>query len=206
MMPIIELSRTQLMKKLDRLPLLLRVVFAAACAERLLPGYVLFSDLTQQGDPQAITRALARLWEDLAGDPMSDIEAQANVSTCMALVPPDDDASLGTESAYAEDACVAVVYALKCRHSGDSQEAMWSAERATSTLDTFVINRDNVNLNALGAERRILADPLIQAELARQLRDLDELLGATDEDVKQLAARFRDRAKAEGRLFFGVPS
>ncbi len=137
---------------------------------------------------------------------MSDLEVQANVSTCMGLIPPDDDASLGTESAYAEDACVAVVYALECRRSGDSQEAMWSAERATSTLDTFVINRDNVNLNALGAERRILADPLIQAELARQLRDLDELLGAADEDVKQVAARFRDRAKAEGRIFFGVPS
>ncbi len=83
---------------------------------------------------------------------------------------------------------------------------MYSAEQAYEALDHFVINRDNVNLNALGAERRIVADPLIQAELARQIRDIDELLGAADEDVKQVAARFRDRAKAEGRIFFGVPS
>ena len=51
-----------------------------------------------------------------------------------------------------------------------------------------------------------LADPLVQAELARQLRDLDELFRAADEDVQQVAARFHDRAKAEGKIFFGVPS
>ncbi len=206
MMPLIQLSRNQLTRKLDRLPPLLRLVFSAACAERLLPGYILFYDLTRQGDPEAITRTLARLWEDIAGDPMPDNEVQENISTCIALIPPDDDASLNTETAYAEDACVAVIYALTCRQGGGSQEAMWSAERATSSLDYFVINRDNVDLNALGAEGRILADPLVQAELARQLRDLDELFRAADEDVQQVAARFHDRAKAEGKIFFGVPS
>jgi hypothetical protein len=35
---------------------------------------------------------------------------------------------------------------------------------------------------------------------------VDELLGAAGEDVKQVAARFRDRAITEGKIFFGVPS
>jgi hypothetical protein len=56
--------------------------------------------------------------------------------------------------------------------------------------------------------RRILAHPLIQAELARQRRDIDELLAAAtaDADVRQTAERFRARAKAEAGSVFGVPS
>jgi hypothetical protein len=43
-------------------------------------------------------------------------------------------------------------------------------------------------------------------ELARQRRNVDELLRVADEDVRQIAARFRDRAKAESKVFFGAPS
>jgi hypothetical protein len=81
MIPVLEFSRTQLTKKLERLPPLLRVVFAAACAERLLPTYITFSDLREQGDPEAITRALARLWEDVDGSRMKESEVQASIST-----------------------------------------------------------------------------------------------------------------------------
>lgn len=206
MMPILEFSRTQLSRKLERLPPLLRVVFAAACAERLVPAYAAFSDLSEQGDPETITRVFKRLWEDIDGNPMTEGEVQANLSACMDLIPPDDDASLGAESGYAEDVVAALAYTLTCRQNGDSQEAMWSGEQAYNALDHFVINRDNVDLNALDAERRILADPLIQAELARQHRDINELLGAADEDVKQVAAKFRERARAEAKIFFGAPS
>ena len=203
---VLRFSRTQLTRKLDRLPLPLCVIFAAACAERLLPGYIIFSDLTGQGDPDAIKRALARLWEDVGGSPMTEDEVRANISTCMDLIPPDDDVSLGAESDYAENASAAVVYALTCLQKGDSQQAAWSADQAYEALGHFVINRDNVNLNALGALSRIVANPLIQAELARQYRDLDELLGAVDGDVRQTAAKFRQRAQAEAKIFFGAPS
>jgi hypothetical protein len=206
MMPIIRFSRVQLTKKLDKLSLPLRVIFAATCAERLLPAYTTFSDLAKQGEPETLERILARLWKDVAGDVMSEGEIHYNIRICTDLIPPDDDEYLGVETAYAEDADVALIYALSCRKTGDSQEAMWSAQRAADALDHFVFSRDNVNLNAPGALDRTLADPLIQAELARQLRDIDELLGAAGEDVKQVAARFRDRAKVEGRIFFGVPS
>jgi hypothetical protein len=85
---------------------------------------------------------------------------------------------------------------------------MSSAEQVYNALDQFVINRENIVMWQPGAEERILAHPLIQAELARQRRDIEELLGAAeaDADVRQTAERFRARAKAEAGIVFGVPS
>ena len=205
-MPLLRFSRTKLRSKLDQLSLPLALVFAASCAERLLPAYITFSDLSEQGEPEALTGILARLRREIVGDPMTKSEVQANIDICTELIPSDDDESLDVETAYAENASAALAYALTSLKKGNSQEAMWSAEQAYEALDHFVVNRDNVNLNALGAEGQILADPLIQAELARQLRDVDELLGAADEDVKQVATRFRVRAQAESKVFFGAPS
>lgn len=205
-MSVLRFSRVQLTKRLDRLASPLRVIFAAACAERLLPGYIAFSGLAGQGEPETLIRILARLWEDIAGDETTESELQDSISTCMSLIPPDDDESLDVETAYAEDAAVALIYALKCRKAGDSQEAMWSAQRAFDSVDYFVTNRDNVNLNAPDALEQTLADPLVQAELARQGRDMDELSDAAGENVKQVAARFRERAIADSKVFFGAPS
>lgn len=205
-MPVLQFSRTQLTRKLARLPLPLCVIFAAACAERLLPGYITFSNRTGQGDSTAIMRALARLWEDVGGRPMTADEVQANISTCMNLIPPDDDVSLGEESDYAENASAAVVYALTCLQKSNAEYGAWSADQAYEALGQFVTNRDNVDLNAQGSLRRILANPLIQAELVRQRRDVNELLRAADEDVRRVAARFRARAKTESKIFFGMPS
>jgi uncharacterized protein YjaG (DUF416 family) len=206
MMPVLKFSRYQLTRKLNRLPSMLRVVFSAACAERLLPAYITFSSLAGQGEPETLTRILARLWEDIAGDPMTGGEIQSNVGTCMGLIPPGDDEALHVETAYAEDASVAVVYALTCRQSGNSEEAMWSAQRACSAIEHFTTSREKFVPKPVSDPSRVYAHPLIQAELARQRRDLDELLRVADEDVREIAARFRDRAKAESKIFFGVPS
>jgi hypothetical protein len=43
-------------------------------------------------------------------------------------------------------------------------------------LDDFVINRNDIDTNVPGLEARVVADPLMQAELARQQRDLEQLL------------------------------
>jgi uncharacterized protein YjaG (DUF416 family) len=207
-MTILDLNEDQLIRNLEQLPRPLRVIFAATCAERLLPAYLNFSDLTEGAAPETLTRALARLWEDIDGNPMTEDEVQSNVSACMALIPPDDDMSLPVESAYGEDADVAVIYALTCLQNGSSQDAMWAARRVTDSIYHFVSIREDVFSTRRGALKRELAHPLIQAELARQRRDIDELLGAAeaDADVRQTAERFRERAKGEAGIVFGVPS
>jgi uncharacterized protein YjaG (DUF416 family) len=205
MTPTFRFDQVELTSKLDQLPPKLRVIFAGSCAERALPAYVTSSGLTGWGDPEMLTRILSRLWEDTAGERMTESEVQKNINICMDLIPQDYHEPWYVEQACAEDAATAVVYALTCRQDDNSQEAMWSAQCACEAAGYFATNREGIDLKP-GAASRVFDHPLIQAELARQLRDIDELLRVGDEDVRQVAARFRDRAKAESKIFFGVPS
>jgi len=52
-------------------------------------------------------------------------------------------------------------------------------------------------------EQQILAHPLLQAEFARQERDVDEC--GTAPDPIALVARLRERAQAEAASYFGAP-
>ena len=206
MTSMFRFDQAELTGKLDQLLPSLRVIFAASCAERLLPAYTTFSCLARQGEPETIKRSLARLWEAIAGDSMTGDEMQTSIDACMALIPHgDEDISLDIETAYAEDAATAVVYALTCLQNGSSQEAMWTAQCASEAIGYFATHREKIDVKP-GAASRVYAHPLIQVELARQCRDIDELLGIDDEDVRQVAARFCDRARAESKVFFGAPS
>lgn len=101
---------------------------------------------------------------------------------------------------------MSVAYALRARLSGDAQEVAWSARVAYEALDHFVINRENVDTNIPGEEQRVLSHPLVQAEFARQRRDLDELLCTPPHQVKLTINRVRDRARVEAAEFFGPVS
>lgn len=177
-----------------------RAAFAAACAERLLPTYRSFHQETGQGDPVALAQALNVLWTSLAGAPIGEDELRQHAAAADALIPSDDDWTELTP--YAENAVTAVVYALNCRLTGDVAPATWSALQAYEALDEFVVNRD-LDLNTPGAEARILGDPLIQAELARQSRDLADLAASSDHSGARVALieRLRDRARVEAPHF-----
>jgi hypothetical protein len=106
-------------------------------------------------------------------------ELESLIPEAMKLIPGEDDVPWGLERNTVEDAASATAYALRCRRNGMSQEAVWAARRANEFLDDFVINDNNINPNGAAAETLILAHPLIQAELARQIRDLEELRHGT---------------------------
>jgi len=149
---------------------------------------------------------LTQLWDDLAGNRLDDGELRSKIDACMALIPQEDDAPWLMEQAAAEDAGAAVAYALRCRQSGQAKEATWAARRTYEALDHYVINRENIDTTKPGAEERVLGHPLVQRELARQRRDLDEILCVGDTEVQEVAARLRDRAVTEGTNVFGGTS
>jgi hypothetical protein len=96
------------------------------------------------------------------------------------------------------------LYAYRCRQNEEAQEAAWAARHAYEAIDNWVINREDIDISERGAEQRVLSHPLVQAELARQRRDLEELLGVRDEGaVADALVRLRDRAKAEASIVFG---
>lgn len=198
----LRFNEQALVKELDRLPSPLRVVFAAASAERLLPAYTRFSRRTGRGDATALTAILERLWQDIQGSRMDAQQVQENVDVSMSLIPQEDSGPWAPDQAWAEDAAAAVTYALRCRQSGQSQEAAWAARRAYEALDHFVISQEGIEATKAGAEEQVLAHPLVQAELLRQRHDLDELLAADDQDVVRVAKRMHMKAQAESEAVF----
>jgi len=199
---LIHFEEAQLVEKIERLPHQARSAFAAACAERLLPSYSRFWKRTGRGDANTLAATLGRLWDDLSGIPMSDAEVEAEIKTCMELIPQENDGPWVMEQAAAEDAASALAYALRCRKNGLANEAAWAARRAYEAVTFFC---ENVEGNGSGKVRmldysqrlseyaRHLANPLVQAELARQQRDLDELLsGAVT--VSQLRKKITGRS------------
>ena len=112
----------------------------------------------------------------------------------MGLVPAEDP--WVPEQAYAEDAIAALAYAVGSLEKRDPTEAAWAAQRAYESADHYVINHLHVD-----TERAVLAHPIVQAELARQRQDLDELL-ENPSDRRQRIDVLRSRAKANAGLGF----
>jgi uncharacterized protein YjaG (DUF416 family) len=199
-MTYLRYDERELIRKLDQLYPAAKVAFAAACAQRQLPCYIIFSNQTGRGDSDTLSAILERVWLDALGSKMSDEEALLELDRCMALIPEEDEEPWVIEQVYAGDAASAVAYALRTRNTGASQEAAYAARVAYEALDHHVINRLGVD-----GDDRVLKHALVQAELARQHRDLDELrkhAGATAEMI----AHIRDRARVEAAVFFGPVS
>lgn len=201
-METLHFSEQWLINKLDRLPPPLRVLFAATAAERLLPAYLSYSRLTGRGDPTALSAALDRLWRDIEGQRMDSEQVQEGLELVMKLIPQEDDSSWIPEQARAEDAAGAVAYALRCRENGRSAESAWAAQRAYEALDHFVIAKTGIDTSRPGANDEVLSSPLVQAELSRQRRDIDELLARDREDIASVARRMRRRALEESQIIF----
>jgi len=96
----------------------------------------------------------------------------------------------------AQDAASALAYALRCRRNGEADESAWAARRAYETIDNYVINHEGIDTNEPGTEMLVLSHPLIQAELTRQNRDVEELRrGAIRIECLE------ERSKAESAVF-----
>jgi len=204
-MTMLRFDEADLVRALARVTVKSRVAFAAACAERLFPAYEDFCKRTGRGDRKALAGILKRIWEHMLGDEMKAEQIDAGLSLSMALIPREDEPWVD-EQAYADDAASAMAYTLRALKNGEPQEAAWAARRAYEATDHHVTHRLRIE-----GELSVLTHPIVQAELARQRRDLDELRWGGPE-TDELFTRVRDRAKSEASMVFdanyarGVPS
>jgi hypothetical protein len=176
-----------------------RAAFAAACAQRILPGYGRFAADRPPRGRETLEGALAALWEDLMGSSMSDEDLRSKKEACEAELPGEEGE--GEWGPLAEDAVAAVVYALECREQGSSESAALSARRAYEAVD-YLVTYDEVG-RVVKSDEAALADPVVQAELARQARDLEELGRESGEEETDLFGRIRERAIADAASVFG---
>jgi uncharacterized protein YjaG (DUF416 family) len=169
-----------------------------------MPAYRRFATKDGRDCPDALEYALEEVWAN-PGQVRDREEFEQRIETLMALVPQEEGfrGPWTQEVTNAQNAGMSAVYALRAKLTGAAQEAAWAARVAYEALDNFVINSENIDTNKPGEERRIIAHPLVQAELARQHRDLEEL-DAGKQEVTSLIARLRDRARAEAAIFYGL--
>lgn len=186
-----------LKQALERLPARSRVAFAVSCAQRLQVAYHRF--LAQQGlTHRAIDcdGALEYVWSHVLAAPQTDV-VQRMLAVVMALIPDEDAPGWTPLTVYGEDALASLAYCLSCLLSSDSQEAAWVARRAYESLDYFVSHRDDVDPNDAAAEARVLADPMIQAEFARQQRDIADLTHLGESLSQEFVNDLRRRSERE---------
>lgn len=184
----------------------LRVAFAAACAERQLPAYRRFEHLHGRPVPNALELALQEVWADPT--PPADIGAfEERIETLMDLVPQDDNivGPWTQDTTNAQNAGMAALYALHTKLRADPQEAASAALVAYEALEFFVIDLEDLRDASVSVtESRVRNHPLVQAELARQSRDIADLKLWASEPVPMAIARLRARAVAESLHFFSV--
>jgi uncharacterized protein YjaG (DUF416 family) len=198
-----KFDEAKLISEIGVLPPPLRVAFAAACAERQMSAYREFEKHCGRSSPNALDLALEEVWAH--PEQPQDIETfEEQIEAMMSLVPQEDSINgpWTQDATNAQNAGMAVIYALRTKLRADPQEAAWAARVAYEALDNFVINGQDVDTNMPGAELRVLAHTLVQAELARQLSDIEDLKLHASEPVPTAIARVRTRATADANRFF----
>ena len=183
------------------LPRELRVVFAVACAERLLPAYRAYVDSGGPGNYPLLQAAMADAWLWTQGG-VPEKDPQSWIDECVEQVPDEDGAP--SEVPFSKwisdalDCSSAVVYALRAWASGDPQEALWAAKAEHTVMFDLAEELRDIRVGSGGpaAVSATEEHPVVQAELRRHARDLEELLGR-ETSTADLSQRIRARAIAD---------
>jgi hypothetical protein len=204
-MTVLRFALDDLSKKLASLPRRLRTAFAAACTQRLMPGYTRFASGNFKPNPQQAMKILDELWNDIENGSSDPGKLKRDFEICETLIP-GDDVSYFDGFEYVEDAMVSLAYAIKSELEGGAEEAMWAAERGESSLFRFVEGLVG-DVESRADMARIYSHPLMQTELRRREADLADLQSAANNpgNGPAIIARIRRRAEADSEFFFRLP-
>jgi hypothetical protein len=94
---------------------------------------------------------------------------------------------------------------FRARLTGDPQEAAWAGRRVYESIDRHVVTMTGHSLDNPEDELAVLSHPLVQAELARQQRDLKDLIGLVGATPNPSALlRLRERSQRDAASFLGA--
>lgn len=174
------------------------LAFGAACCERMMPNYNVFVREVGWRDAEPLRNALDAVWAACDGKSFSHVELRKLLSRCEECAPDSDDfTSLYTASA--QDAVFAVCCLLDFLLDGDVGRIVSVARSATESVDLIVQEREGMDPSDPLREQKILENLLMQQELVRQRRDLQDVSHISPGDGGALRA-FRSRAQREPSL------
>jgi uncharacterized protein YjaG (DUF416 family) len=204
-MTVLRFDGDSLSKKLSSLPRRLRTAFAAACAQRLMPGHTRFASRNLDANAQQAAKILGELWNDIQSGSSDPGKLKRDVETCETLIPNSElDFFDGIE--YVENAMFALTDAIESELKEGTEEAVWAAEQCADSLFRFVESLVG-HVESRADMARIDSHPLMQTELRRQEADLADLQSAAKNPGSEPAiiARIRRRAEADSEFFFRLP-
>jgi Protein of unknown function (DUF416) len=194
---MLRYDEQSLVDGLSRLPLASRVMFAAACAERLRPLFRRYHEVSGEANLEQLDAALEAAWGAALGAiPRDGLSAWQTVAE--GLVPNEDDESWVDEYAYGQNGAAAVAYALRTALTGEPQEAAWGARQVYEAAD-FAAQRQlpDLDQNRTDAEGELLSTPVVQEALAGMRDDLSALQPG-DLPLERVLAVARERARQGG--------
>lgn len=188
-------DESELVLRLGRLPGFARVAFAAACASRMVEPYR--QALIEAGvdGPDLLASALSELWQFMFGD--LSVTDWMPVADRLVEQIPDEDRMTIPACRVLDDALASTAYAARAAARFDPQEAAWSGRRVYEAAEAFVQRSLDFTSYSPEVERALLNHPIVQRELARQVRDLTELESADFNRHREVFAALRSRAQVE---------
>ncbi len=177
-----------------------RVIYAGSCTERLLATYEAYVGECRNSLAMSIRGILERIWQDIANREMA-VDLGGYLDTCLSSVPRDDGEEQDLERRLAVHVRAAAACSLLAKRTGDPREAMQVGRRACQAAGDYVVATRSTHPGRHRAETRVLSHPLVQAELARQQRDVLELhAGVKSGELHPRIDTFRSRAQSESIL------
>jgi hypothetical protein len=165
-----------------------RLAYAAAAATRLMPACERFAAACAPATAGRARAIVAELWQCiLSGDP-GELAWPAVLDEVMRMIPgPEMEGGLLTQTA--EDALASLAYAIRCLLVDDPAQAELAVGREYDATDQAAIKITGVVPTTPKKEARLLAHPLIQRALGRQVADLKLLRhGDVEELLRQAVA------------------
>jgi uncharacterized protein YjaG (DUF416 family) len=171
-----------------------RIAFMAQIGERMLGNYQRFSAETGFGDVSVLRNALDTAWTWIESGWLPGNLAELR-EACEQQAPDTEQFSSPYTSAALDAANVASII-LDALDRPDEAQPVDVASLARDTVDLFVQECMNLDLNAPGFEDTILQHSLMQSELRRQREDLEALTNWSED--RETAGR-ELRAQSGGR-------
>ncbi|WP_437622383.1 DUF416 family protein [Sorangium sp. So ce1151] len=193
-----QFSDEQIFKLTSSLAPHQQLAFGAACCERMLPNYQTFMREADWGNVVPLREALDTAWVACDSERIADAQLRDLLSKCEECAPNSESfTSIYTSSA--QDAVFAICSLLDFLLDGDVARVVSSARFSIDSVDLVVQEREAMDPRDPLREHKIFTHPLMQQELLRQQRDLEEARHIAQGDRAALLA-FRTRAQRESNL------
>lgn len=211
---ILKFDESQLRVRLRSLPSTHRVLFASACAQRLVGEPP--EEINLRNQLEKVQELMSSVWEALLSGDMPDVEGGLAYCESLCVYDPDLVPDGEEGSKMIEDAAMAVAGVLTALKSGEPEDALEAARIAFDAADSAAMDAIGMEVGIAPDDGYLIGSPgtvpelpgatvidpdqirtheLVQTELRRQQRDIDEL--AIPQPFVDAVLRFRARSLAE---------